>query len=133
MGCYTIIYREDELILPYSEYSNLTYDFIKVSDWNTTYNCLAYALGFTDRWMNPPGSLEETTDFMESRGYHQISSATDNCIVAYGTEADIVHFAKIQNGVVTAKLGDLEVMQHSSADAYYSQSDYGSVVAYYAK
>lgn len=133
LGCYTMIYKANELQGIPSTYSNLMYDFIKIGNASTTYNCLAYSIDNKTTWINPPGTLAATTAFMESRGYKKISSPTNNCIVAYGTESYVGHFAKVQNGVVTAKLGQLELMQHSSVDAYYSQSSYGSPIAYYSK
>ncbi len=108
-------------------------DYIKVGNASPVYNCLSYAIGDTNHWHNPRGSLSDTTDFMEDHGYHRVNSPTSNCIVAYEKGGYVGHFAKVTNGVVTAKLGEGEVVRHSRIDAYYEQSIYGKPIAYYVK
>lgn len=133
VACYFIMERDNELYNNFSTYANLTYDFIKIGDHDPKYNCLAYALGIEYDNIEPPLGISATTEEMESRGYTKVDSLVDNCIVAYGNELVILHFAKVENGIVTAKLGQIEKVQHSDAWAYYPQSQYGEPVAYYVK
>ena len=81
----------------------------------------------------PPNPLDQFTKALKDRGYTKVNAATNNCIVAYGTTAKVAHFARIDNGVVTAKLGGGEVVRHSRYNIYFSKSAYGSAVAYYVK
>ncbi len=138
VAAYIAIFKSNELVGytingNISDYANMCYDFIKIGDSTQTYNCLAYALGITNRWMNPFGSLAKTTQEMGKKGYTKVDSPTTNCIVAYGTVDNVVHFSRIENGIVNAKCGGYELLQHSHYNAYYSQSSYGSPVAYYVK
>lgn len=140
LGLYTYIavFKSNELAVysstgNISDYAQLCYDFIKIGDSSSKYNCFAYALGYTDRWIDPKGSLSKTTAYMESQGYTKVNAPTDNCVVAYGTTDAVGHFARIENGVVKAKLGPYELMQHSSQRAYFAQSTYGPPIAYYIK
>lgn len=57
-------------------------------------------------------------NLMPSR-YHLLD--INNCIASYGTSDAINHYAKIENGVVTAKLnGDEEYVMHPSYNCYTS-------------
>ena len=129
--CYLTLYKKDELVFEATEYASLCYDFVKIGNADPTYNCYAYAIGLKT-WINP-GSLEQTTQDLKNRGYTKVDHATSNCVVAYGTTAHVTHLARIDNGVVTAKLGGGEVVRHSNYSIYYSQGKYGSPVAYYVK
>lgn len=134
LASYLTVYKAGELHFASATYSNLTFDYIKIGNASAVYNCLSYALGYTNYWENPKGSLSITTDFFESKGYRKVSSPTNNCVVAYADSSGYVgHFARVENGVVRAKLGNGELVQHSKIDAYYEQSVYGKPIAYYVK
>lgn len=118
-------------------YSLLTKNFIKKGNYTQNYNCLAYAIGITNTWVWPWGtrnpSLSETTTYLETLGYERANTYSANCIVAYGTStSNITHFSKVSGGVVVAKCGSLELLQHTTYQAYYTDS-YGSAQAFYVK
>jgi hypothetical protein len=80
--------------------------------------------------------LAETNNYFIGLGYITSNQPTNNCVVAYGTTSSVGHFARIDNGIVTAKNGDMELIQHPQADIYASTAiygGYGSPVIYYIK
>lgn len=139
MNCYLMIYKSSSLSTnDFSEYYDRMKDYNKIGEGSNTYNCLSYAIGITDRntwpWLfwSPP-TTEDVTTFMNSLGYIKVPSCTNNCVVAYGTSSEITHFSLVENGITKAKCGSLELMRHSSYDAYFYASSYGAPQAYYVK
>ncbi|MBC6471424.1 MAG: hypothetical protein GDA48_00070 [Hormoscilla sp. GM102CHS1] len=57
------------------EFPHLTRNSVMVTDGATlTYNCIAWALGYTDRWINPPNPIANFNNCFLSgspRGYTQ--------------------------------------------------------------
>ncbi len=131
--CYFVIERNNELYAPPSTYANMIYDFYKLGDSSNSYNCLAYALGYEDRVIEVFFELSVVTSYMASHGYVKVNSLTENCIIAYGFDNKVTHYAKVTNNVITAKLGRLEKVRHMSQNAYYISSIYGTPMAYYVK
>lgn len=131
--CYLIIERFDanenpanighgELRHAYSMYTH-TREFYKIDDCNTNINCMEYVLG-VERDDLRALPYQAAKNIMAEFGYQEAlindpNLDIDNCIVSYGTNTYISHYAKIENGIVTAKLnGDLEYVMHTSYDCY---------------
>lgn len=71
-------------------------------------------------------------EYLSDFGYTRSGVYSRNCIVSYQKNGEITHFAKISNGVVTAKMGNLELVEHKYYDAYYnSNNSYGKVESFY--
>lgn len=81
------------------------------------YNCMAYALGYTDRWIWPSWAGFYVTDAemdieMEIWGRYPTSSGSAK-IITYGYAGDVRHFGKVTSGTQTvAKWGQLERFAH---------------------
>ena len=115
--------RFGELVGSYSDYANLTKEFYKIDDADQSYNCMNYALGDYDDSSLGDDSLINVYVTMAKHDYYIDDAATDNCIVAYGLNSYVWHVAKIENGVVTAKLGKYwEKVKHPNYDAYISSN-----------
>ena len=54
-----------------------------------------------------------------------------NYVVGYGSQYNIHHYSKVENGVISAKHGNGIVVQLPQIDAYFPNSQYGSPVAYF--
>lgn len=101
---------------------------------------MAYALKTTG-WISTEGfTRSNLVSKMQTYGYTYTSQAIENCIVAYYNAnvsgiSEITHFARIDNGIVTSKIGELEVMQHPSYDAYFPNviNGYGMAYAFFVK
>lgn len=139
--CYLIIEKFDtgedttvvgngELAGFYDTYANMCADFYKIGDADNDYNCLGYALKDA-----PPydyvvsGQLwEGGSDNLSKKfpnhtlKYDYLPSTIKNCIFAYGTQSAVHHYAKMKNGIVTAKLGSKELVQHSHYNIYHHTS-----------
>lgn len=128
---------------PYCKaYADLTYSFSKIGDATATYNCFAYVMGVTDHNMWPkqalgmamPITVSELDDYMNNNGYVRATQPSANCIIAFGKDGYVEHFAKVENGITYAKLGTAELVSHGNTYfPYYSQSQYGYNLAYYIK
>lgn len=104
------------------------------------YNCLAYALGYTDRWIwpsswGPYADLGTEVDpYLYSRGHPWCSKTSGPRIIAYGkVSSNILHFSRILTSTTCrAKWGRLERFNHGSWSPYYmTASSYGVPMAYY--
>ncbi len=119
-----------------SFFSELCKDFEKIAPASDKYNCLSYALGInymnTWPWESEP-SVNDVDIFMTERGYMKTEHPNENCIVAYGKDDKIVHFSMVSNGIVTAKLGTMELVRHFEIDTYFSDSEFGKPLAFYVK
>ena len=98
------------------------------------YNCLHYALGTTDTSVSFGNNLSDTHETLTNLGYEP-HSLTNNCIAVYGFDNGYVgHFAKVENGIVTSRLGAMEIMQHSQVDAFMDINDsYGKLLRCYVR
>jgi hypothetical protein len=115
--------RNGELVGLYSDYANLTSEFYKIGYADQSYNCMNYALDDYDDSSLGDGSLVTTYVVMANHNYYIDSQVSNNCIVAYGVNSYVWHVAKIENGIVTAKLGKYrEKVQHPNYDSYISEN-----------
>lgn len=143
-------YQTQSNSLPYIvQYSNLAFDYTYLSGASSGYNCLAFAMGITNQAIWPwgletPLPSEVNTfftydDVLDDRGiptakyyvghtYSAYSSPSSGRIALYvAVDGRVKHFSIIETTGCKAKLGGAERMHHSSNDAYYSYSSYGSL------
>lgn len=94
-------------------WANCAYEYYKIQDPapNETYNCMGYAIGVYD---------------------DDDLSSLNECVIAYGGGDSITHFAKYENGIITAKMDGYEVVQHTGVYAYHHQS-YDTPYKYFVK
>jgi hypothetical protein len=114
-------------------FPNLNVDAAVVTDGPTpTYNCIAWTVGFTDRWLWPGGSLAHFDTFY--RGYGYVRSG-DGPIAAWGHSA-----ANMTHGSISgpghgprweSKCGPDLRIQHGLNEL--AGSTYGRVVAFYRR
>ena len=105
----------------------------------SVYNCLAYAMGYTDRWLWPLSwgsspSLLTVTTWMSGQGYtYSSTKQSTSKIVVYGYNSAVTHFSKItSSSTCRAKWGACERFNHGSLGPYYANSvSYGLVYGYY--
>lgn len=106
------------------------------------YNCLAYALGYTDRWMWPwdgDATVSEVETFLESYGYYIAESESDlkaqtrmrKKIIVYSLgEDNVTHFARVHwDESIYAKWGQLEIFKGNKY-ASYTDNAYGQPCTY---
>ena len=123
----TTVVGNGELETFYSTYADTTAEFYKVGDASNSYNCLGYAMKDS-----PPYDFEMSgqswtvgeNDLYKkfpnhTLHYNYLPSSVSNCVIAYGTQYAVHHYAKMQNGVITAKLGNYELVQHPRYDIYH--------------
>jgi hypothetical protein len=129
---------------PASYYDRIAWTWQYYAPYSRTYNCLAYSLGITDRWVWPWGSgypsALQVTEYMRGRGHPPCPRTGSPRIIAYGVPPSrydpvrwgaVDHFSKVIGpGATRAKWGSLEVMTSQSWSPYYRFS-YGIPVAYY--
>lgn len=100
-------------------------------------NCLAYALGVTDRWIwpwNGNPNLTQVTTYMSTWGYMPNGIAVRR-VYAYGSSSGITHFSKnlsTSSIQVRAKWGQCETFTHST-NSPYRPSPYGPRVFAFSK
>lgn len=105
-----------------------------------TYNCLAYALGYTNSWIWPLSwgnspSLTTVTAWMNGwpgKTYNSTKQSTSK-IVVYGRNSAVTHFSKITgSSTCCAKWGRAERFNHGSLGPYYNTTaSYGAIYGYY--
>ena len=119
------------------------------SEKDSTYNCVAWALGESDRWWEPPPSyywpmpytegeapsVVDVVAMFESLGYEQCGSNFElgyDYVAIYGDRDWFTHVARrLEDGRWASKLGDWEDIEHNELIALDGGS-YGSV-AYYLR
>ena len=143
--CYLIIERFDtgedtsvvmngELYGNYVAYADTMFDFYKKADYSYNYNCAGYAIGNLNYNGGVSYSIAKAKEFLSDYTYHAGAPANvSNCIVAYGWPDNILHYARIDNGVVSCKFGNMEELYHSGYNAYFPNSTYGTPQAYFTK
>ncbi len=101
-------------------------------------NCLAYAVGVTDRWIWPWGSAKPTiaqvTTYMYTWGYMPNAVAAKR-VYCYGSSSAVTHFSKnisVTSTQIRAKWGHCEIFTHSTSNPYTSYA-YGPRVFTYSK
>lgn len=126
------------LYYPASYYDARAYNWQEAGPYTSTYNCLAYALGYTDRWIWPWGSSNPTNSqvnaYMSYYGYNNVGYGypiANAKIISYGTSSSICHFNKAFTNGSRAKWGSLELMNHTNYYPYKPSPGYGSPVTTY--
>jgi hypothetical protein len=105
------------------------------------YNCIAWSLGVTSRWVWPGTSLSAFDDLDSQFGYKRMSKMDFSVqpgvekIVLYGKYTDGKFEATHQahqnpDGTWTSKLGKMALIRHNSPDSL-DGPDYGKPVAVY--
>lgn len=91
------------------------------------YNCLAYALGDTSRWIWPWGSSNPSTDtvktYLKNLDYTVTSTSGSSKkklrMVVYSLNGGVTHFSRTtSNTTCRAKWGACELFSHSNLDPY---------------
>lgn len=83
-----------------------------------TYNCIAWALGYTDRWINPPASRDDFIALFLSpvhpRGYDVVLPARDGNALCDGYRAaHMTHASRKDGATWSSKLGRTERISHN--------------------
>ncbi len=70
-----------------------------------------------------PATPEQSRDYIEDKGYTYSTNYSDNCLIEYkNSDGMIWHYARVDNGLVTAKIGEREKVQHSDVTQYFNSS-----------
>jgi hypothetical protein len=107
------------------------------------YNCIAWSLGITNQWINPPTSWADADRLNGMYGYRRMSTLDYSLapgyekivlygkVDAYGRVTEFTHQARqLPDGSWTSKLGSLGQVRHTCPDALDGNS-YGVPVAVY--
>jgi len=89
-------------------FPNLVQNDVWITDMPTNaYNCIAWALGYTDRWINPPADLGDFEKlFLASPLYTNVLPAEDSRASADGYRLSaMTHASRFHGGSWTSKLG----------------------------
>ncbi|TGE35016.1 hypothetical protein E4K67_27570 [Desulfosporosinus fructosivorans] len=136
----TVATPASALVKPNSFYDAVAWTWEYNAPATSTYNCLAYALGYTDRWMWAWGASNPTSSqvnyYMDLvGGYRNVGYGTpinNPLIISYGSSSAVVHFSKVTgSGITTAKWGELERMKSYSLNPYNPGGGYGPAVTTY--
>ena len=123
-----------ELECSYYPYYSSVRDFYKIGDADPK-TCMQYALNSNAEGLVAM-SYGDAVRKMNEYEYIEVSINSNlldinNCIVSYGTSDDINHYAKIVNGVVTAKLNAREeYVMHPNYNCYASSKH--AVIRFFA-
>jgi len=109
----------------------------------STFNCIAWSLGVTRKWLWPGDSIKAFDQLNARYGFHKLSHMDFRLqpgvekVVLYGKTVNgclvATHQARQRaDGTWTSKLGKLAVIRHASPDAL-DGPDYGRPVAVYAR
>ena len=124
-------------MLPTSEYDALCKNYTYAGPADSSYNCLAYALGNTNSWIWPWGSSKPTdaqvTTFLSSLyGYTKASLAYQPVIMSHGTStSSIAHFSKASGSNSYSKFGAYELFYHQGWNVF--RGNYGTLKSVYIK
>jgi hypothetical protein len=109
-----------------------------------SYNCIAWSLGITDKWVWPGTTIADFDKLNAKHGYRRLATvdlslkAGQQKIALYATRKSdgtvvCTHQAlQAADGTWTSKLGELPLIKHMTADAVGGGS-YGEVVAVYVR
>ncbi len=137
VNCYLILQRDGELCATGNFYADKTSSFYKIGPSGYHMNCFGYVMGTNTYDASYEKNINYLDSYMLGKGYKNVSSAQNNCIVVYyhtGT-TNVTHFAKIDsNGIVTSKMDFLELVIHDSYKAYANMSTgFGDQYRFYVK
>jgi len=70
-----------------ASFPNLTFGTVFITDNPTpVYNCIAYSLGYTDRWINPPQPLAPFQQLYMNNGHAVLPTGANNATIdGWGT------------------------------------------------
>jgi type VI secretion system secreted protein VgrG len=109
----------------------------------SSYNCIAWSLGITNKWIWPGTSLPAFDKLNNDHGFHRISGldykveAGVDKVVLYGKKKDgktvVTHQARqMSDGTWTSKMGKMAVIRHATPDSL-DGPDYGRPIAVYTR
>lgn len=110
-------------------FPNLVQNDVWITDEPTpTYNCIAWALGFTDRWINPPaGQSDFEKLFLASPLYSKVLPAGDGGASSDGYKLSaMTHASRLHAGSWTSKLGASFRITHNRSGV--TGAVYGQIV-----
>jgi hypothetical protein len=108
------------------------------------YNCIAYSIGVTDRWVwnevdlneNGEASFSEFVKFYYMHGYKPTSDAEKAAIAMYGEtnglQVAVRHAARKVGKFWESKMGQGDTLRHREAEVFNGTS-YGSLIMYFEK
>ena len=120
-----------------------------VSDFDDTYNCIAWSLGISDRWvwneidLNSDGtsSLSEFLNYYQKHGYQPVSSEINADVALFalkeGGGYKVTHAAKRNKqypgrNIWQSKMGQGGIIEHHGLSVF-RNSPYGTPIALFAK
>ena len=125
-----------------SEFPHLDYDVI--DRFTRTYNCIAYTIGVTNRWVwnevdfNKDGTsaYTEFIRFYELHGYTPTANESEADVCIYGFinagSIDVKHGSRKQNGYWYSKMGSGDLLRHNKMDVF-RNSSYGEPLLMFKK
>lgn len=129
------------LVYPPAFYNTIAWTWSYNAPATSKYNCLAYALGYTDRWIWPwigKVSSGQVNMTMALYGKKPCTASQKPTIICYGVSPlDVRHFSRtISSSATRAKWGQLERMNSASWHPYFlnspsPQTAYGTPLSYY--
>ena len=108
------------------------------------YNCIAYSIGVTDRWVwnevdlneNGEASFPEFVKFYYMHGYKPTSDPNKAALAIYGEtdnfQVAVRHAARKVGRFWESKMGQGDTIRHRDADVFTGTS-YGSLLMYFEK
>ncbi|MBC6420902.1 MAG: hypothetical protein GDA38_04620 [Hormoscilla sp. SP12CHS1] len=118
------------------EFPHLTRNSVMVTDGATlTYNCIAWALGYTDRWINPPNPIANFNNCFLSgspRGYTQELAALNPHATCDGfghSDNDLTHASRKDSDRWSSKLGPYLCITHNRQGL--NGATYGQILVSY--
>ena len=133
-GTATVSYA---LVLDKSEYDALCKNYTYAGPADSSYNCLAYAVGYPTQWLWPWGESKPTdaqvTSFLSSMyGYRKVGSPYQPMVISHGTSlSSIAHFSKASGSNSYSKFGTYELFYHVGWDVF--RGNYGTLKSMYLK
>ena len=125
-----------------SEFPPLDYDVI--DRFTRTYNCIAYTIGVTNRWVwnevdfnkDGPSAYTEFIRFYELHGYTPTANESEADVCIYGFinagSIDVKHGSRKQNGYWYSKMGSGDLLRHNEMDVF-RNSSYGEPLLMFKK
>ena len=106
---------DPEWAVLHSWFPRLVRDSVWVlADANPTYNCLAWALGITDRWVWPWGTRQPlVAEFSQWLALHGYVVGTPAAAIAYGPLFEVGHIGRYYDIYPTSKLGAGLLISHT--------------------
>ncbi len=107
----------------YQDLADLAYEAYKTENASNNYMCYGYAIGNENTQLVPVGTIQHVFIYLQEEGYANYSTSApggvSNYVVGYGSQYNIHHYSKVENGVISAKHGNGIVEQLPQIDAYF--------------